>query len=63
VIQFLILGPRLYYGLIAFPSLISASFSIHHKYMPWEMSANQLWYWLTGENDPAHPLYFGPDKK
>ncbi|MGD9992543.1 MAG: hypothetical protein AB7S69_04520 [Salinivirgaceae bacterium] len=62
VIQFLILGPVAYYGLIAIPSLISST-TPYHSDMPWEKSANQLWYWLTGENDPRNPLYFDPNKK
>jgi RHS repeat-associated protein len=62
VIQFLILGPVAYYGLVAIPSLITST-TPYHSDMPWEKSANQLWYWLTGENDPRNPLYFGPNKK
>jgi hypothetical protein len=32
--------------------------------MPWEVSANQLWYWLTGESDvDNNPLIFDPKKK
>lgn len=62
VIQFLILGPITYYRLVAIPSLITST-NPYHKYMPWEMTANQLWYWLTGENYYKHPLYFGPNKK
>ena len=62
VIQLLILGPVAYYGLVAIPSLITST-TPYHSDMPWEKSANQLWYWLTGENDPRNPLYFGPNKK
>jgi RHS repeat-associated protein len=62
VIQFLILGPINYYKFIAIPSLITST-TPYHSDMPWEKSANQLWYWLTGEYDPRNPLYFGPKKK
>lgn len=62
VVQFLILGPVAYYGLVAIPSLTTST-TPYHSDMPWEKSANQLWYWLTGENDPRNPLYFGPNKK
>ena len=61
VIQYLILGPA-YYGLVAIPSLITST-TPYHSDMPWEKSANQLWYWLTGENDPRNPLYFDPKEK
>ena len=62
VIQFLILkGYKRYIPMIAIPSLITATFfPNHHQDMPWEKSANQLWYWLTGEYDPSNELYFGP---
>lgn len=57
VLQFFLLG-TLYYPLVAFPSLITATFFPEkHNNMPWEESANQLWYWYTGENDPINPLY------
>ena len=56
VIQYLILGPLLYYPLVAIPSLITAPTNYHNN-MPWEKSANQLWYWITGENDTRNPLY------
>jgi len=58
IIQLLILG-KYYYPLVAIPSLVSATFfPEHHNNMPWEKSANQLWYWITGENHPRNPLYF-----
>lgn len=62
VIQFLILGPAAYYTLVAIPSLITSTTKYHND-MPWETAANQLWYWLTGENDTRHPLPFEPNKK
>jgi hypothetical protein len=62
VIQFLILGPAGYYSLIVLPSLFTST-TPYHSNMPWEKTANQLWYWLTGEHDPSNPLYFGPKKK
>jgi hypothetical protein len=63
VIQQFILGPA-YYDLIAMPSLFTAGFfPDQHSNMAWEMSANQLWYWLTGQSSPGdNPLYFGPKK-
>ena len=58
VLQFIILGPATYIGLVALPSLISAELDpADHSNMPWEKTANQLWYWLTGESDPRNPLY------
>jgi len=61
VIQFLILGPFLYYSLVGIPSLFTAYYyPNHHSDMTWEKSANQLWYWVTGEHDPSNPLYHGP---
>ena len=62
VIQFIILGPVRYYSLVAIPSVMS-SITPYHEDMSWEKSANQLWYWLTGENYYKNPLYFGPNKK
>jgi RHS repeat-associated protein len=62
VIQYLILGPIGYFNLIALPSAAS-SLTPFHKKMPWEKSANQLWYWLTGEHHEPNPLFFGPKKK
>jgi hypothetical protein len=59
VIQYYILGEK-YIPLVAIPSLISANFD-NHQNMPWEKSANQLWYCLTGEHNEANPLYFGPN--
>ena len=60
VIQLIILGPIAYYGLVAIPSLITST-TPYHTDMPWEKSANQLWYWLTGETYPKkNKLYFGP---
>ena len=62
VIQFLILGPVNYYKFIAIPSLITST-TPYHSDMPWEKSANQLWYWLTGEYDPRNPLYFSAQRR
>jgi len=62
VIQYLILGPFLYYTLVAIPSLITAPTNYHNN-MPWEKSANQLWYWLTGEYDERNPVYFEKNGK
>ena len=58
-LQYLILGPNYYYSLVAIPSLITASFfsqEIHSK-MPYETSANLLWYWYSGESDESNRLY------
>jgi len=61
VLQFMLLG-ALYYPLVAIPSLITSNFNFH-KYTPWEMSANQLWYWYSGESDEKeNKLYYGPNK-
>ena len=58
VIQFLILK-QFYYPLVAIPSLFTAKFfTEQHNNMPWKKSANQLWYWLTGEEHYANPRYF-----
>ena len=57
VIQFFILGPALYYSNIAIPSLITVN-KPYHNDMPWEKSANTLWFWLTGEKDESNPRYF-----
>ncbi|MCL2289663.1 MAG: hypothetical protein FWC34_03020 [Bacteroidetes bacterium] len=58
IIQLLILG-KYYYPLVALPSLFTATFfPEHHNNMPWEKTANQLWYWLTGEYDSRNPVYF-----
>jgi hypothetical protein len=63
VIQYLILGPLNYYTFVAIPSLFAAKFfPEQHNNMPWEMTANQLWYWLTWENDADNPLYFKKKK-
>ena len=58
VAQFLILGPAGYVGGVVIPSLLSSGIDPQrHKYMPWEMSANQLYYWYTGKSDPSSPIY------
>ncbi len=63
VIQFLLLGPAFYTTLVAIPSLATSKTQFHTK-TPWEKTANQLWYWLTGESDEEeNPLYYGPQKK
>jgi hypothetical protein len=50
VVQFYLLGPYNYIRFIAIPSLISVTiFPNQHNDMPWETSANKLWFWLTGE--------------
>ena len=51
VLQFYLLGPA-YYTLVAIPSLISST-TPNHSDMPWERSANQLWYLVTGETYPS----------
>jgi RHS repeat-associated protein len=57
VIQFYILGPVNYIKYVGIPSLISAKyFPNQHNQMPWERSANQLWYWLTNERHKENPL-------
>jgi len=61
VIQALLLGPY-YYPLIALPSL-GSSLTPYHDEMPWEKSANQLWYWITGEYDPNNKVYFKSKKE
>jgi|GEM_PF-5532298 len=62
VIQFFLLGGYgLYIPLVAIPSLLTVNRPYHNE-MPWEKSANQLWYWLTGENHPRNPLYFNKPK-
>lgn len=60
VVQFYLLGrPINYYRFIAIPSLISVMFFPNqHNDMPWETSANQLWFWLTGERYEDNPLFF-----
>ncbi len=65
VIQFILLrGYKRYLPLVAIPSLFTATFfPDHHHNMPWEKTANQLWFWLTGENHPSNPLYFDKRKK
>ncbi len=59
VIQFLIMGPYLYYKLIAIPSLMTVN-KPYHSDMPWEKSANTLWYWVTGIEHESNPRYFQP---
>jgi RHS repeat-associated protein len=56
IVQFYLLGPSNYIRYIAISSLISVTlFPYQHKYMPWETSANQLWFWLTGERYEENP--------
>lgn len=60
-LQFVILGP-FYYPLVVLPSIISVGFGekIHSK-MPWEKTANDLWYWYSGQHDKNNPGYFTPN--
>ncbi len=64
VLLFYLLGLNAYYRLIAIPSLLSAQFFVdQHDYMPWERSANQLWYWWSGEYYPNPERYYFPPQK
>lgn len=56
VLQYRILG-KLYYPLIALPSLWNANDSDSGDGYT-EKTANQLWYWYTGEKDPRNKRYF-----
>jgi hypothetical protein len=59
----LILGPGSYIEFIGIPSIISATLDPQeHRNMPWEKSANELWYQATGEHDQRNPTYSEPDK-
>jgi hypothetical protein len=45
------------------PSLFSVNFGVEfHHSMPWEKTANDLWYWYSGEYDLEHKGYFTPRK-
>jgi hypothetical protein len=58
VLQFYLLGPFYYTTMVIIPSLLSAKFSSDHHNMPWEKTANQLWYWFSGESyEASNPLY------
>lgn len=55
VLQWRILG-WLYYPLIALPSILHADDKDTNNHYH-EKTANQLWYWFSGESDKTNPLY------
>lgn len=62
VVQYYLLGGSAsYIPLIAIPSMLSMVISPkNHENMPWEKSANTLWYLLTNEKEQGAPVYKSP---
>lgn len=59
VLQFFLLGAY-YYPLVAIPSFLDAAIEEPSaaSNFPTEMTANQIWYWFSGESDTStNPLY------